>query len=106
MSFDVTITAETGRAYVPFLRRLPAETRRGIFAAGAIFVGGALVLEMIQAAIVDARGRGGGPVSVLAVIEEAAEMLGATLFLRVLLAYLARHRPVRVVVADDVCREE
>jgi hypothetical protein len=85
-------------AYVPFLRDLPADSRRRFLRAGALYVGGALVLEMVQAAITDARGRGGGPVSVLAIVEEAAELLGAILFLHALLVHLAEHVPIRFAV--------
>jgi hypothetical protein len=88
-------------AYVPFLRHLPAGTRRGVLIAGTVFIGGALVLEMIQAAIVDVRGRGGGPVTVLSIVEEAAEMLGAILFLDALLIHLAAGLPVSLAVSAE-----
>lgn len=50
---------------------------------------------MIEAGITDARGHGGGPVTVLAVAEETAEMLGAVVFLYALLSYRVRSEPVR-----------
>ena len=86
-------------AYLPWLRDLPAGTRRRVLVAGALMVGGALGLEMIQAAIVDGQGRGGGPVSVLAVVEEGAELLGAILLLDALLIQLARHDAVELSIA-------
>jgi hypothetical protein len=90
--------AAAALAYVPFLRHLPPDSLRRFLAAGALFVGGALVLEMVQAWIVDARGRGGGPVSVLAVIEETAELAGAIFFLYALLEHLAIHGPGRIAI--------
>jgi hypothetical protein len=85
--------------YLPWLRTLPVATRRRVVVAGVLFVGGALGLEMVQAAIVDGRERGGGPVSVLAVIEEGAELVGAILFLDALLVQLGRHDVVDLTIA-------
>lgn len=87
-------------ASIPWLRALPADTRRGVLLAGALYVGGSLVLEMIQAGITDARGRGGGPVTFLAVVEETAEMLGVAVFLHTLLRHLANHVPVHLAVTE------
>lgn len=86
-------------ASIPWLFALPSETRRGIVIAGALYVGGSLVLEMIQAGITDARGRGGGPVTVLAVIEETAEMAGVAYLLYVLLRHIAMHTPLVLSVS-------
>ena len=85
-------------AYLPLLRDLPRADRRRFLAAGALYVGGALVLEMVQAGITDARDRGGGPVAVLALGEEAAELVGAILFLHALLLHLAEVGPDRFVI--------
>ena len=93
--------AAVALASISFLRHLPPDSRRRFLAAGALFVGGALILEMVEAWIVDARGRGGGPVSVLAVAEETAELLGAIYFLYALLDHVAVHGPQRVVVEVD-----
>jgi hypothetical protein len=74
-------------AYHPLVHALPPAIRRQVTLAAALFVSGALGLEMVQAELVDARGHG-GPVTILAVIEEACEMLGALLFLNALLRLL------------------
>jgi hypothetical protein len=88
-------------AFLPWLRALSVETRRRLLVAAAFLAGGALGLEMIQAAIVDGRGRGGGPVSVLAVVEEGAELLGAILFLDALLLHLGRHEAVELTIGGS-----
>lgn len=88
-------------ASIPWLRALPPDTRRGVLFAGSLYVGGSLVLEMIQAGITDGRGRGGGPVTILAVVEETAEMLGLAVFLSTLLRHLARHVRVHLSFADS-----
>ncbi len=88
-------------ASIPWLRALPPDTRRGVLLAGGLYVGGSLVLEMIQAGLTDARGRGGGSITVLAVIEETAEMLGVAVFLHTLLRHLARHVPVHLAFASS-----
>jgi hypothetical protein len=86
--------------YAPFLRRLPADTRRRVVVAGAVYVLGALVLEAVQARIVDARGSGTAAVAALAVVEEGLEMAGVVLFVRALLLHLAGRAPVLLAVAD------
>lgn len=94
------LAAFVGLAYVRFLLALPTDTRRRVILAATLYVGGALVLEMVQAGITDWRGRGGGPVSVLAVIEETAEMLGIAVVIAALLHHIASHSPVAITVAD------
>ena len=90
-----------GLAYLPFLRALPPDSRRRFIIAAAIYIGGALIIEMIEAGITDARGRGGGPVTVLAVIEETAEMAGVALLIYALLKHIAAHIPVALAVAAN-----
>lgn len=77
---------------VSFLRQLRRETRRRVLVAGAVFVAGALVLEMVGAVIASTL----GPVAlwdVVTTVEEVLEMLGLTLFLRALLLHRATFAP-------------
>lgn len=87
--------------YLPFLRRLPQDTRRRFVIAGAIYVGGALGVEMIEAWIVDQAGHGTMAVAVLAVIEEALELIGAAYFLIALLHHIAHHLPAVISFEPD-----
>jgi hypothetical protein len=93
------LTVAAAAVYAPFVRRLPVDTRRRVVVAGAVYVLGALVLEAVQARIVDARGPGTAVVAALAVVEEGLEMAGAVLFVRALLLHLAGHAPVLLAVA-------
>lgn len=83
-------------SYVPFLWRLPPETRWRVILAGAIYVGGALGVEMIEAQIVTGSGSGTREVAMLAVVEEGLELAGAALFFTVLLRHIARYIPFEV----------
>jgi hypothetical protein len=76
-----------------FLMHLPATTRRLFLLAGAIYVGGALGMELVEAAF-NARGVSSGFIPLLGVaIEETMEMLGVTMFIYALLTYIRTHLP-------------
>lgn len=86
-------------SYVPFLWRLPAETRWRVVLAGALYVGGALGMEMSEARIVDQGGGGTLAVAILAVVEEGLELAGAALFFAVLLEHIVRYGLIRATTA-------
>lgn len=88
-----------GLIYLSFLRALPPDSRRRFILAAAIYIGGALIIEMIEAGITDYRDRGGGPVTILAIIEETAEMAGVAYLIYALLHHIAAHSPVSLKVA-------
>ncbi|MBM3500269.1 MAG: hypothetical protein FJX74_16550 [Armatimonadetes bacterium] len=77
-------------AFLPFVLRLPRDTRRRVLVAGAVFVGGALGVEMACAATFDAWA-GTPAVIVLRNIEEVLEMLGIILFINALLRHIGVH---------------
>lgn len=77
-------------AYLPFLRRLPRETALWMLGSGALFVGGALGLEMVGGAIVTfARENDMLRLSV-ETLEELCEMLALSVFAYALTRHLAR----------------
>lgn len=81
-------------AYIPFLRHLPKEIRFLFIFAGAVYVGGALGIELVSGYVFDyypeaTLVRGG-----LATLEEFMEMTGITLFIYSLLTYLRKTAPV------------
>ncbi len=90
-----------GLAYLRFLRALPAETRRRFVVAGALYVGGALFMEIPLGLWTEARGDGGLGYALIDFAEETLEMTGATLFLVALLRHAASHGPVRVELEDS-----
>lgn len=77
-------------AYLPFLRRLPARTRRVFLLAGMLYVGGAIGFEILNWE--RREGYNHDLTGVLYVTaEEALEMSGAIVFMHGLFAYFAVH---------------
>lgn len=77
-----------GLAYLPFLKHLPAHTRRRFLLAGTIYVGGALVLELPLGYWAERAGRDNLIYGLLDWVEESMEIGGLSLFLIALLGYL------------------
>jgi len=85
-------------AYLGFIAYLPRTTRRLFLLAGALFVLGALGMEMLEAQVIfasgvearfeSARGLPKIVVGLLTSLEETFEMLGAAVFVYALLGYI------------------
>ena len=75
------VVAALGIAYLPFLRALPATTRRRFIVAGAIYVGGALLMELPLGLWTSGHGDENLGYVLIDFVEETMEMTGATLFL-------------------------
>jgi len=73
---------------VPFLRALPRPTLMAISICGALYVGGAVGLEMVGGVLTERGGMDTLAYSAEASVEELCEMLGMTFFL----AAVAQHR--------------
>lgn len=78
------IAVVVGLYFIPFLRSLPRHTFIQFFVAGAVFVGGAVIMELV-----------GEPLdsdslayAMSTLVEEGMEMFGIILFVRAQLAYL------------------
>jgi hypothetical protein len=85
-------------AYLRFLAHLPRSTRRLFIVAGALYVGGALGIEMLEAQVISVFGgeaNGGGlskiVVGLLTDVEEMFEPLGVAVFVYALLAYMGAY---------------
>ncbi len=90
--------AAFGLTYVGFLRHLPARYRRLFILAGALFVGGALGMELVGRRLAS-QGIHGMLYTLVYSVEEGLEMTGALTFLYALLSYKAEFgRPVSVRV--------
>jgi hypothetical protein len=76
-----------GGAFVGWraLRSLPRHTRRALVAGAAVFVTGALALEVVEAILTDETGRFGAGPKLVTGAQELLEMLGTVMVLRVLL---------------------
>lgn len=81
--------AAVGLAFVGFLRRLPRETSRRFLAAGALYVGGALLFELPLGWWAERHGDDDLIYALIDAAEETLEIAGLTLFARALLARLA-----------------
>ena len=73
-----------------FLRALPRSTAVGLVVAGAVYLGGAVGVDTVVAAI-DFGGEGGAVSLALHTVEELLEMAGLILAIHVLLVHLQRH---------------
>lgn len=82
--------AVLGAVYLKFLLALPRETGRWFATAAALFVGGALGVEMIAASWVEGHGQRNIPYILMFTAEETLEMLGVAVFIYALLRYLER----------------
>jgi hypothetical protein len=90
-------------AYWRFWRQLPGPLRRGLAAAGALYVGSAVGIEMIGARLHDSFGQMDVRYALVALAEEAGEMFAVVLLLRALLRHLGGERgalEIKVAAAD------
>ncbi len=76
-------------AYYKFLRALPARMRNQLLWAGAIFLSGAVGMEMVGGQLHTVYGIESAIVAAAAILEEVLEMIGILLFNYALLNYLA-----------------
>jgi hypothetical protein len=83
--------AVVGLSYVRFLLRLPRRTALLFVISGAIYVGGAVGMEMVGGAYADRHGEENFTYQFLGDIEETMEMLGIGIFAVTLLGHLADH---------------
>ncbi|MCA9873719.1 MAG: hypothetical protein KC441_08690 [Anaerolineales bacterium] len=75
--------------YLRFLFHLPPPTRNLFIIAGLVYVGGAVVVEMVSANRWYVDGGVTFPYLTIATVEELMEMLGVVVFIFALLSYLA-----------------
>ncbi len=95
-----------GVVYLPFVLDLPRRTRRDFVRAGAVFVGGALLMEVPLGLWTDANGSSNMGYVLIDAVEEVLEMIGASMFLVAVLRHLAGETGRVVVdVVDDVAAE-
>jgi hypothetical protein len=80
-------------AFVPFVRALHPATRTRLIIAGAVYVGGALVMELPLGWWTEQHGTDGFGYALIDWFEETMEMVGATLALAALLAHRQEATP-------------
>ena len=79
-----------GLSYLRFLGHLPSRTRNLFLIAAAVFVGGAIGVEMISGLQADRHGETNFAYAMIITIEEAMEMLGVVIFIHAVADYLHR----------------
>lgn len=89
----IPFTALIGLLYVRFLLRMPRRVRLGMVLAGALYVGGAVGIELAGSPFwaADVADRG-WPYFLMVGVEETLEMLGIWLFILAILTYQAQAR--------------
>lgn len=87
--------------FLGFLLRLPSSTRRFFLGAGAIYLGGAIGVEMIGGYYAEVHGFDNLEYQLIAHAEESLEMAGIIVFIYALLRYLADHYPAVQFLIDD-----
>ena len=83
----VAILGVLAAVFLPFMRGLPAATRRRLVVAGAIFLGGAVAMELPLGWWVERAGPDGLGYALIDWIEETLELCGASLALVALVAH-------------------
>ncbi len=83
----VAILGVLAAVFLPFVRVLPAATRRRLVVAGAIFVGGAVAMELPLGWWVERAGPDSLGYGLIDWVEETLELLGASLALVALVAH-------------------
>jgi hypothetical protein len=78
-----------GLSYLPFLRHLPPRTRYRFLIAGAIYVGGAVGMELPLGYWTEQHGSHNLGYGLIDAVEESLEMLGVNLFILWLIDHLA-----------------
>ena len=78
------------KRYWRFSRHLPRQSQQHFVAAAFIYVGGALIMEMIGSYLAEAQGQQYLPYALIATVEEVMEMSGIIMFIYGLLYYLSQ----------------
>ena len=79
-----------GKRYSKFVRHLSVDSKRHFTIAACIYIGGALIMEMLGSHFAESIGQQHLVYASIATGEELLEMIGIVLFIRALLYYLNR----------------
>jgi hypothetical protein len=88
--------------FLRFLLRLPAPTRLHFLVAGALYIGGAIGIELLGGRYEELYGDQSLTYSMIATLEESLEMAGVIVFIYALFHYIfATYEEVRFRLAED-----
>ena len=79
-----------GAWMLPFVRRLPGPTRRGLIIAGIVYVAGAAGIELLTSQFFDEANKRQFIYALDTVAEEGAEMIGVVVLIHTLLRHMER----------------
>lgn len=95
--FGMTMVLAVAVFYLKFFFALPTRTRRQFFTAAAVFVGGAIGVEILEGAYSASHGGEKSlQFSMFATVEEGLEMAGVIVLINALLDYLIDHHEARL----------
>ncbi len=78
------------RHYRKFVHHLPARSKQHFISAACIYIGGALIMEMIGSHFAESLGQQHLIYALIATVEEVLEMIGIIMFIYALLYYLSQ----------------
>lgn len=90
----IAVVVFLGVCFIPFLMRLSKETRREFLLAAALFIGGAIGVELLAGRYSELHGNDNLIYCVHVIFEEGLEMFGVLFFIRALLRHIARRYSV------------
>ncbi|MCP4292082.1 MAG: hypothetical protein GY780_09660 [bacterium] len=82
------LVAGFGVFFLKFLFRLPIQTRKMFVLAAALFVGGAIGMELVGGGFDEAHGYDNLSYNLISTVEESMEMVGLIVFIRALFEHL------------------
>ena len=94
--FGMAMVMIVALSYLKFFLSLPARTRIHFFTAAAVFVGGAIGVEILGGYYAKSHGEGNFQFSMFATVEEGLEMAGVIVLINALLNYLIDHYKARL----------
>jgi hypothetical protein len=94
--FGMAMVMIVALSYLKFFFNLPPRTRIQFFTAAAVFVGGAIGVEILGGYYAKSHGEGNFQFSMFSTVEEGLEMAGVIVLINALLNYLIDHYRVRL----------
>jgi hypothetical protein len=105
--FGIALVLIVGISYLRFLAHLPRKMAALFILAGSVYVGGALVMEMINGRYAELHGSQNLTYQMMSVVEESLEMSGVLIFIYALLSYMAAEASTFTLhVARDLTKSE
>ncbi|MCS6306131.1 MAG: hypothetical protein H8K07_21080 [Nitrospira sp.] len=99
--FGIAMVAAVALSYFKFFLRLPPQAQRQFFTATAVFLSGAIGMELVESYYHGLYGDQTFLYSMFATVEEGLEMAGVIIFNNALMTYLITHYNVSLSLNDS-----